>query len=220
MRRLIPIILVAALFFPGVSIAKGKKSHKAKARGNTPEWAVETDRCSGDKDMPSAALGKEKIFLNEGMSSASFSKDELHTFKHDLYYSCPTCDVHKRGPGACSACSGELKASFKHGDTWHVVSRDLNSALVIDGVAGAPPAEPAVAPIPSQASCDMSADCPKMTPGECKHCKKGKKWAKKSKGKHGKKSSKKHKKVEKEAAAEPAAAEPVSAAEPAAEPTK
>ena len=143
MRRLLPILLAVALLFPGAAMAKGKKAKAAKA--NVPEWAVESEKCSGDRDVKSVSLGKEVVYVNEALNSVSFTKNEMNTLKHNLVYKCPNCDYNKRTPGVCK-CGGTLVPSFKHGETWYKLDRDVNGNVLVEG---APAIDPSMAPVPA-----------------------------------------------------------------------
>ena len=132
MKKLLVVLLVAALFVPGTVFAKAKKA-------NVPEWAIESEHCAGDKDAANIRLGGEKIYVNEGMSQACFCKCGECKFKHDLYYSCFYCNKNKKTPGVCK-CGAPLVPSFKHGDTWHTLNRDANGNMTIDGVSAQAPA--------------------------------------------------------------------------------
>jgi len=90
---------------------------------------------SGDQAKVSVKMGREVVYLDEGLISASFQKDAEHSFKHDLYYSCSACDKHQRIPGKCSMCGMDLTPSFKHGETWHLVNRDASGRLTVDNMA-------------------------------------------------------------------------------------
>jgi len=181
-------MLAVALMVPATSAFAAKGAKKAKK--------VAIERCSGDKDVKSVSLGKEVVYVSEDLKSASFSKDEKNTLKHNLMYYSAKTEYSRRTPGLDKE-GNALVPSFKHGDVWHMLSRDDNGNLIVDGAA-APATEAAIAP----------AD---ETKQEVKKPVKKAKKAKKSK------KSKKAKKVEApkadEKAAEPAAAAP--AAEPA-----
>jgi len=189
MKRLLPIMLAVALVVPATSAFAAKSAKKAKK--------VAIERCSGDKDVKSVSLGKEVVYVSEDMKSVSFAKDEKNTLKHNLMYYSAKTEYSRRTPGLDKE-GNALVPSFKHGDVWHMLSRDENGNLIVDGAA-APATETAIAP----------AD-------EKQEVKKPAKKAKKSKKS---KKSKKAKKVEApkadEKAAEPAAAAPAPAAEPA-----
>ncbi|HOT28847.1 MAG TPA: hypothetical protein PLU72_11705 [Candidatus Ozemobacteraceae bacterium] len=164
MKRLLPVLLAAALLVP-VSSA----------------FAAKVDPCSGDKDVKSVSLGKEVVYVSADMKSASFTKDATHTLKHDLMYYSAQSNFSRRTPGT-DKDGNALAPAFKHGDVWHILSRDENGNLIVDGAA-AP--ETAVAP---------SADKKEEVKKPAKKAKKGKKAKK----------AKKAKKVE-EKAAEPVA---------------
>lgn len=141
MKRLLPIFLAVALLVPSAVMAKGKKAKRARAKENVPEWAVETEKCSGDRDLKSVNLGKEAIYLNEGLNTASFNKSEFTPMKHALVYKCPSCDFYKSTPGSCKDGS-DLAPSFKHGETWYKLNRDEAGNVVVEG---APPGAPVMA---------------------------------------------------------------------------
>lgn len=188
MKRLFPVMLAVALFVPASSAFAAKSSK------------VAIDRCSGDRDVKSVSLGKEVVYVSEDLKSASFTKDEKNTQKHNLMYYSAKTDYSRRSPGLDKE-GNPLVPSFKHGDVWHSLTRDENGNMIVDGVA-APVDETAVAPIDEQ-----------------KEVKKPAKKAKK--GKKSKKAKKAKKVVEQkveEKAAEPAAAAPAAEPTPAAEP--
>lgn len=147
MKRFLPILLGVCLLLPTSAMAaKSKKAKKAKE--NVPEWAVESEKCSGDRDVKSVRLGKEVVYLNEGLNIVSFTKAEGTTLKHDLYYSCAKCDFHKRTPGV-DAAGDPLVPSFKHGSVWYNVSHDMNGTVVVEGAPAVDPTmEPVAAPAP------------------------------------------------------------------------
>lgn len=125
MKRLIPVLLAAALLVPASSA-----------------FAAKVDPCSGDKDVKSVSLGKEVVYVSEDMKSASFTKDATHTMKHNLMYYSAQSNFSRRTPGT-DKDGNALAPAFKHGDVWHVLSRDENGNLIVDGAA-AP--ETAIAP--------------------------------------------------------------------------
>lgn len=167
MKKLLVVFLVAALFVPGTIFAK----------------ATDADD-SDDMDKPSPSLGREKIYLSEGLNQACFCKCGETKFQHDLYYSCFYCNTHKRTPGVCK-CGAPLTPSFKHGTTWHSVSRDDGGFLIVQGMGGNQP--------------QKMSGCPDCTPdAKCAYCAaKGAKKAKKSKKSKKSKRSKKSKKSKK-----------------------
>ncbi|HEY9070330.1 MAG TPA: hypothetical protein VIV61_08720 [Candidatus Ozemobacteraceae bacterium] len=190
MKRLLPVMLAVALLVPASSAFAAKGTKKAKK--------VAIERCSGDRDVKSVSLGKEVVYVSEDLKSASFAKDEKHTQKHNLMYYSAKTEYSRRTPGVDKE-GNALVPAFKHGDVWHVLSRDENGNLVVDGAA-APVADTTVAPA------DEKKEEVKKPAKKAKKSKKAKK-------------AKKAKKVE-EKAAEPAAApaaEPAPTAAPATE---
>jgi len=141
MKRLLPILLAVALVIPGTAdAAKAKKAKKAKT--DVPEWAVESEKCSGDRDVKSVSLGKETIYVSADMRSASFQKDEVHTLKHNLAYYSPTSNYFRRTPGL-SPDGTPLVPAFRHGDVWYSLGRDENGTILINGT---PISAPVIAP--------------------------------------------------------------------------
>jgi|GEM_PF-1845240 len=147
---------------PAPKAKKAKKSRKA-SKGQLPEWAVESEKCSGDKDVKSISLGKEVVYVSEDLNSASFSKNEIHTLKHNLMYYSPASNTARRTPGVDSN-GNVLVPAFKHGETWRTLTKDANGNVIIEG---APPVTtPIITPEPTHA----------------KKAKKAKKGGKKAKG--------------------------------------
>ncbi|MFZ2958674.1 MAG: hypothetical protein WA705_17430 [Candidatus Ozemobacteraceae bacterium] len=168
MKRLLPVLLALSLMVPGAAMAKDKKvAKKSKAK------IVDSEKCSGDKDVKSVNLGKEVVFVSEDLKSASFTKDETHTLKHNLGYYDAKTGFSKRTPGV-SPDGEALVPAFKHGEAWHIVSRDANGAIIVDGAAP----EATIAPAPLGG--DVIAPAPEKVKKPAKKGKKGKK-AKKAK---------------------------------------
>ncbi len=147
MKRILPFLLVVALCLPGAVFAKGKKAKKAKGT-NVPEWAVESEKCSGDRDVKSVSLGKESIYVSEDLRSASFTKDSVHALRHNLVYYCASDGKFRRTPGMCS-CGISLVPSFKHGESWYTLDKDLNGNITINGAPSTSPVvqEPVKKPV-------------------------------------------------------------------------
>ncbi|MBF0500342.1 MAG: hypothetical protein HQM09_09420 [Candidatus Riflebacteria bacterium] len=198
MKRLLPVLLAVALLVPGAAMAKGKKVSAKKAKGP----AIESEKCSGDKDVKNVSLGKEVVFVSEDLKSASFSKDEKNTLKHNLCYYDAKSGYNRRTPGM-SPDGDALVPAFKHGETWHVLSR-VNDAIVVDG--GVNPTEAAVAP--AAPAGDMIVAPEKKAKTSKKGKKGGKKGGKKAKGSKKEKKEKTEKKVEEKPAADAPAAAP------------
>ncbi len=154
MKKLFLFILVCLLAVPGSALAEQIKvsGDQAKVLG----YGLEFDTARQGK--VAVTMGREVIFLNEALTSASFKKDAEHPLKHDLYYSCMGCDKHRRTPGKCK-CGANLEPSVKHGKEWHLISRDAEGKLTVGS--GQKKA------CACQCGCDCQHPC---TPEACANC--------------------------------------------------
>jgi hypothetical protein len=143
MKKILVALLVAALFVPGTGFAKAKK-----AKVDVPEWAVESERCSGDKDVKNVSLGREAIWVSEDLGSASYAKDSYHAHKHTLVYFCADHNYFRKTPGV-GPKGDALTPGFKHGDNWYALGYDAGGNLTVNGI-------PAI-----QAPVDYQAKAPK-----------------------------------------------------------
>ncbi|MBF0406375.1 MAG: hypothetical protein HQM10_03395 [Candidatus Riflebacteria bacterium] len=153
MKRLIPVLLAAALLMPVTSEAKAKKSKKA-----------------------ALVMGKEVIFVASDLRTASLEKDSVNNVKHSLVYYCPIENSHETAPGV-DASGHALIPAFKHGDVWYPLSYDENGKII---VAGNPPVALDAAACPTPCGTEV---CEPKKEKKCKVSKKGKKGKKGKKAK-------------------------------------
>jgi len=168
MKKLLLILSVVALLIP-----TSAKSEQFRRKGDNVKVVGYDIDFNTSSEGKIADVGSEKVYLSDGLQSASFKKDRVHKFQHNLYYSCMACNAHKKRPGKC-LCGMELVPSFKHGKVWHVIGRDADGMLLIDpaktcvNCTGRPGCGTRSGTCPNFKSC--SGDCGDNCAGNCTDC--------------------------------------------------
>jgi len=118
---LIALMLTAAL----MAESNDRRKDESKVLGDHGDFNSARENKMAD------VIDSEWIYVSEELESGSFKRDMFHKFRCRLYYSCPSCAVHKTSPGLCN-CGTPLMLSFEHGKKWHFLCRDADGQLLID----------------------------------------------------------------------------------------